>query len=353
MRIGKKKEPAAAAITNDVPTKPLCSACGANPISVLAGSLCVSCYAHSLQGYPGTYTTTLNMNAAHNANDPIVQQAMARKFDYAPVPEPTPTFEVVDSTELVRGYKAFSLEWMTLKGGYNQFWYERSMTAECKSAYYLPPYVHRESSEVAMEHLSRNLHECGIWSTKTLAELRSRWMGSTTLLDERRVVAEVILSGVVIGAERGYRSEHAEIQQLWLPKPPNDEMMAGYSATANALASRYGVPVTIGYPEEAVEIVSDESAFITPAQLQRWNSYYGHSGMQASVTPVAGVTTRRPSSAWKIYHNQMALATVYTYAGKYRTRSFAITDTEMMSAPLIRDMITAKMLVEEGVADNP
>ena len=161
---------------------------------------------------------------------------------------PTPAPELEESTELCTGYKVFSLDMGTLYGGLDMPWREASMEAAC-----LKDRVRADEQAVdrAKRHLANSECKCGIYSSDMLWRCIDDWQfGSTRLRD---VVAEVVNYGIVMKHERGFRAEFTDIVQLWLPKPKSDEDLPGHSAVANMLAARYGVPVTIGYPERPAE----------------------------------------------------------------------------------------------------
>lgn len=124
---------------------------------------------------------------------------------------------------VIRGWRYFRLAGKAQLEATRQVWPERALTAECLRRPDHPAEFGLARHERAARHLRAGACTCGVYALK---------QPRRKALDERDVVAEVLLWGCVVEHEDGYRAEHCRIERLFAPP-----------FAIEALARRYDVAV--------------------------------------------------------------------------------------------------------------
>jgi hypothetical protein len=165
---------------------------------------------------------------------PIGVTAQGDIYSAAPTPVDIDTIPL--ETEVVRGWRTYTMTADgTLKGSRTS-WPTAEMVAECSepwSPQQIPP------QELAQQHLASG--NCGIGSVANGCGIYSHKTGPEYLQFERmthykspayqpdppavKVVAQCISTGIVVEHKMGYRAEKCRIEQMWLivPRPCPDK----------------------------------------------------------------------------------------------------------------------------------
>jgi hypothetical protein len=189
------------------------------------------------------------------------------------IPEPIPVdIETIPlETEVVRGWRTYTMAADgTLKGSRTS-WPTAEMVAEC------PDWNHEDAIRtpaVAQQHLATGVcprnevgYGCGIYSHRTGPEylefmrMSGHYPGYSNGAQPVKVAAQCISTGIVVEHEMGYRAEKCRIEQMWLivPRPcpekhpiwiqPDSGVWvcesrdsAGPGHWAEILSKKYGVP---------------------------------------------------------------------------------------------------------------
>lgn len=155
---------------------------------------------------------------------------------------------------------------------------------------------------------------CGLWSTKDLTTLQRCVGGATS--DKRRVIClgKVRIWGKVIEHEHGYRSSHADIQELWMLYHVPYGRGSGSGSYGFVVSNQ---PPTI--PDSWQHIAKGlQTLYRCPVSLSHWNQVRDESG-ETEQEPTAIDITTSASPGW---------GTVATLTlGSYATQSVGVATT--------------------------
>ena len=164
----------------------------------------------------------------------------------------------LEQSKQVIGYRTFKLENERLVSpAHHTAWESKTMIAECG-----------DSVDKCVNHLLEHEHRCGINMFKSIVQ---------DGYDQYPVVAECEAQGIVNYFKLGYRSEKAEITQIWLIREnlsKDRPVSNGRLKLANQLQEFYGVPVHVTDARAIKAIISARSQKIELAPSRNIRSSY-------------------------------------------------------------------------------
>lgn len=152
--------------------------------------------------------------------------------------------------ELVRGYRGYKYTpgQGYLTGSQNISWDSPSLMAKCGTHSSMDT-----DGRDAARHLRRGTCTCGIYAYKGLPDISYLQLGRGNQIS---VLAQVVMYGYLIELERGYRSQYARIERLFIfsdstyqdgrnSGQTSKKNLAILSTVATELSTYYGVPVEV------------------------------------------------------------------------------------------------------------